>query len=712
MKQPSRPAHSQGNTPQRTVWPLLLIAALLTLCVSPATAEEASKAEPADETALPMVTNVVDPEGDPSLKDGFDATLKSITSAVETALFFDMTFGALKSTEVDDSGKTVYEIKPTTKTADKEFEAILTTKAGLPILAVDGSYKTVTVEKGAKYQPVTQKGNPETELGKAKISGASVPFLVIFLAVGAVFFTLWHNFINLRGFTHAIEIVRGKFTSKDDEGDISPFRALTSALSATVGLGNIAGVAIAVKTGGPGAIFWMMFLGLFGMTAKFHESTLAQIFRTKNEDGSVSGGPMYVLDKGFKQINPGMGKFGRVLAIVFAVFCIGAALGGGNMFQSNQAFEGFYSQFVAEESLAQKEREDLPEEVLRPLLNEKQLKAAATGDLVGKDNSEIRAGLSEDRVRAILLPSQIEKVLDAAAVEADNKRRGDLKANVSIGFGLVFATVVGIVVIGGITRIGAATSKIVPTMCLLYVAGCLMVILFNLGQIPRHVGLIFSEAFALESAFGGVVGVLIVGFTRAAFSSEAGLGSSAIAHSAAQQKEPVREGLVASLEPFIDTIVICFMTAMVVLITDAYQAPELVEESNGSAVTLFAFKQTALGVWFPYVLSVSIILFAFSTMISWCYYGERAWGYLLGLKSVFIFRLIFVACVFVGAVASLGPVLGFSDVMLLSMALPNIIGGVILAKLVKRELKSYWARYKSGEMTATSDAPAGPGNDA
>ena len=482
-------------------------------------------------------------------------------------------------------------------------------------------------------------------------------------------------------------------------------------MSATVGLGNIAGVAIAVKLGGPGAIFWMMFLGLFGMTAKFHESSLAQMFRVKNPDGSISGGPMYYLDHGFKKINNGMGTLGKVLAIIFAVFCMGASLGGGNMFQSNQAFEGFYSQFVASESLAEQRRDELPIEVLRPLLNDNQLSAAGTGDLAGKSPDEVRTALTEERVRAILLPSQIENVLDEEAVAADKAERNKLKGRVSIGFGLIFATLVGIVVVGGITRIGAATSKIVPIMCLLYVLGCLIVILSNLDQIPSHIGLIFQDAFAKESAYGGLVGVLIIGFQRAAFSSEAGLGSSAIAHSAAKQKEPIREGFVASLEPFIDTIVICFMTAMVVLITDAYIAPELVEESNGSAVTLFAFGQTSVGDWFPWILSVSIVLFAFSTMISWCYYGERAWGYLIGLKSVIVFRLIFVACVFVGAVASLGPVIDFADAMLLTMALPNIIGGVILAKLVKRELKAYWARYKAGEITGPAPDPDQSGSD-
>lgn len=681
---------------------------LLSLAAASTTSAQEATEENFD---LPLVTNIELPAGDPTLGDRFDSTLSTINTAVFTTLFFDVSFGAFRSEVVDESGNPVYEIKAIQKEADAEFEAILTTRSGIPIKKPNGEYRTITVPAGAKYQPVSIAGKPDTEQGDQLISGPKAPFLVVFLALGAIFFTFWHGFINIRGFKHAIDIVRGKFSRKDDDGEIPPFRALTSALSATVGLGNIAGVAIAVKLGGPGAIFWMMFLGLFGMTAKFHESSLAQMFRVKNPDGSISGGPMYYLDHGFKKINNGMGTLGKVLAIIFAVFCMGASLGGGNMFQSNQAFEGFYSQFVASESLAEQRRDELPIEVLRPLLNDNQLSAAGTGDLAGKSPDEVRTALTEERVRAILLPSQIENVLDEEAVAADKAERNKLKGRVSIGFGLIFATLVGIVVVGGITRIGAATSKIVPIMCLLYVLGCLIVILSNLDQIPSHIGLIFQDAFAKESAYGGLVGVLIIGFQRAAFSSEAGLGSSAIAHSAAKQKEPIREGFVASLEPFIDTIVICFMTAMVVLITDAYIAPELVEESNGSAVTLFAFGQTSVGDWFPWILSVSIVLFAFSTMISWCYYGERAWGYLIGLKSVIVFRLIFVACVFVGAVASLGPVIDFADAMLLTMALPNIIGGVILAKLVKRELKAYWARYKAGEITGPAPDPDQSGSD-
>lgn len=676
---------------------------------TPTKAKDAEVKQPSKDTVKAAPSSINEEEEPKSIGDHFNDGIGKINSFVAKALFFDASFGLLKSEVKNEEG---------------------------------------VVQKDADGEPL--------------MTGPEIPFMVIFLAMGAVFFTFWHGWINIRGFGHAIAVVRGKFTSKDDPGDVTPFRALTSALSATVGLGNIAGVAIAVKTGGPGAVFWMMFLGLFGMTAKFHESTLAQLYRKSNPDGSISGGPMYYLDIGMKEKGPGMAIFGKALAIIFAIFCMGGALGGGNMFQANQSFEGFYSSFVATPSLAENTRKEMSIETLRPLLTEKQLNAVKKTDDTLKDAKleSIRSELPETRVREIVTTKQVRNKLLAevirptltteqletlrleqksppidlealrgglknstvvaaaskaqtkAAMEStgiakDETARGDVRHRVSIGYGLIMAVLVGIVVIGGITRIGAATSKIVPTMCLLYVFGCSVIIIANIDQVPSHIGLIFKDAFAWESAFGGFIGVMIIGFQRAAFSSEAGLGSSAIAHSCAKTSEPVREGFVASLEPFIDTIIICFMTAMVVLITDAYIAPELVDESNGSAVTLYAFQKTRvawLAAWFPSVLSISIVLFAFSTQISWCYYGERAYGYLFGLRSVVVFRLIFVTCVFVGAVASLGPVLDFSDLMILSMAFPNILGGLILAGVVKRKAKDYWRRLKAGEMDMDSDS--------
>jgi AGCS family alanine or glycine:cation symporter len=466
------------------------------------------------------------------------------------------------------------------------------------------------------------------------LAPAKMPFIVVWLALGAVFFTVFHGFKTLRGFWHAVRVVAGRYQHQEDVGEISPFRALTSALSATVGLGNIAGVAIAMVVGGPGALFWMMFLGLFGMASKFHESTLAQLFRTTNPDGSISGGPMYTLDAGFRQHLPALWPLGRTLAIIFAIFCMLASLGGGNMFQSNQAFEGFFTQFVVDESMT---------------------------------------------------PEQLDNLEDW----------------LSIGFGLFMAVIVGFVVLGGITRIGAATSKLVPIMAVIYVLACTVIVLENIDQLPRLIGMVLHDAFAGDAVFGGAIGAMMVGLQRAAFSSEAGVGSSAIAHAAAQTREPVREGFVASLEPFIDTVVICFMTGMVVLITGVYTDFE--GDVAGTAVTLAAFeKEAAFGGVFPYILTISIILFAFSTMISWCYYGERSAGYLTGPAKakygVLAFRLVFVFCVFVGAVADLGPVLDLADAGLLSMALPNILGGLLLAPLVGKMANDYWRRLKAGEF--------------
>lgn len=565
---------------------LLLIALLMVMAPAPtAVAQDDSPdttqqgdtqpAEQAEEAATEEAEQESEASWTESINETLDYTLGAVNKRLFTVLFFDVSFSAFD-----------YEVK-------------------------------------------------DDETGEKETVEPAVPFLVIFLTLGAVFFTLWHRFINIRAFFHAWKIVFGKYTHPSDVGELSPFRALTSALSATVGLGNIASVAVAMVAGGPGALFWMMFLGLFGMCAKFHESTLAQMFRVKNEDGSISGGPMYYLDKGLKSINPALAGPGKILAVVFAIFCMLAALGGGNMFQANQAFEGFFSTFI-------------------------------------------QPGI--------------------AAEEVDSVRSLS-----SIGFGLLMSAMVAVVVLGGITRIGATTSKVVPFMAVVYVSACITIILANASAVPELIGEVLRQAFSAEAAFGGTIGAMMMGFQRAAFSSESGLGSSAIAHSAAKTDHPVREGFVASLEPFIDTIVICFLTGMTVLITGAYKNAE-----GGAAVTVYAFKQVDfLASWFPYILSICIVLFAFSTMISWCYYGERAWGYLFNIKSVFIFRIVFVIFVFIGSVASLGAVIDFSDAVLLSMAFPNIIGGIILAPLVKRKVADYWQKFRSGELDGSTPDTTG-----
>ena len=461
-----------------------------------------------------------------------------------------------------------------------------------------------------------------------------VPLLIAWLGGGAIFLTVYHGFINVRAFGHAWAVVRGKWSGGADGGDIAPFQAFTSALSATVGLGNIASVASAMVIGGPGALFWMVVLGFCGMTAKFHETTLAQLYRVENPDGSVSGGPMYFISRGFRDLNPKLGGLGAGIAAVFAVLLMMASLGGGNLYQVNQAYEGFFDQFVA----------------------------PGLADAVGTPGYESTRG------------------------------------TVAIGFGLLMAVLVGAIVLGGITRIGRVTSVIVPFMAVLYVSACWVIIGSNLDRLPSLIGSVFAEAFTPEAGLGGVIGVLMVGFQRAAFSSESGLGSSAVAHAAAKTAEPVREGFVASLEPFVDTIVICTTTGLTVLVTGAYVAEGL--GGDGAAVTLYAFEQKPIlnTLRFPEILAVSIVLFALSTMISWCYYGERAWGYLFGVRSVVVFRLVFVAVVFLGALTSGGVAIDLADLSLLACAFPNLLGGFILAPLVKRRLRSYWAAYREGRL--------------
>ncbi len=445
----------------------------------------------------------------------------------------------------------------------------------------------------------------------------AIPIVVAWLVVGAIFFTLRMQFVNIRMFGHALVVTAGKYDDPDDEGEISHFQALSSALSATVGLGNIAGVAIAVAAGGPGAIFWMVIAGLLGMSSKFTECTLGQMYRTTRPDGSVSGGPMHYLDEGLREI--GLGPLGKVMAVAFALMCIGGSLGGGNMFQANQS------------------------------------NAAVFGVLTEYGMVSPESGTT-----------------------------------VSIVYGLGLAFVVGLVIIGGIKRIGMAAGVIVPLMCGVYVLAGLFILVTNGSAVPAAFSAIVSQAFTPEAGMGGFIGVLIQGFRRAAFSNEAGVGSASIAHSAATTKYPVREGIVALLEPFIDTVVICTMTGLVVVVTGAYQ----VEGLDGVLMTQRAFGSVIS--WFPVVLSGAVMLFAFSTMISWSYYGERCTVWLFGDRARTPYRVLFLFCVFFGSVIELGSVLGFSDLMVLGMAFPNIFGAVLLSGKVKAALDRYIRDLKSG----------------
>ena len=451
-----------------------------------------------------------------------------------------------------------------------------------------------------------------------------IPLVVAWLVLGAIYFTIRMRFVNLRGFGHAIQVTRGRYTDPDahDTGEVSHFQALASALSATVGLGNIAGVAIAVSTGGPGAIFWMVMAGFLGMSAKFTECTLGQKYREVRPDGRVMGGAMFYLSKGLGEM--GMGGLGKVLAVMFAILCIGGSLGGGNTFQVNQS---------------------------------------------------------------------LNALQETAPWLADNRWV----------YGLIMSILVGVVIIGGIRRIASTAEKIVPSMCGIYVLACLFVLFTHASDIGTAFSTIFSSAFTLEAGWGGFLGVLVTGFKRAAFSNEAGVGSAAIAHSAAKTDYPVREGIVALLEPFIDTIVVCTMTGLVIVISGAYDGGALAEAAapfaaanNGAGLTSMVFGEKIS--WFPYVLSVAVMLFAFSTMISWSYYGERCWAYLFGDNASMSYRVLFLVFTFLGSIITSTNVLDFGDLMILGMAFPNVLGVVLLSGKVRQDLDSYWRKLKSGDF--------------
>ncbi|MCP4521822.1 MAG: alanine:cation symporter family protein [Cytophagales bacterium] len=448
-------------------------------------------------------------------------------------------------------------------------------------------------------------------------NGSGLPLILVWLIVASVFFTLSLKFINIRGIKYFPKIVKGAYTKPEDKGEVTHFQALTAALSGTVGLGNIAGVAVAIASGGPGATFWMIAAGLLGMSAKFVECTLGVKYRQINENGSISGGPMYYLTKGLAEKK--LGTFGKVLAVIFAISCIGGSFGGGNMFQVNQAYE----QFV-----------NLP---------------------------WFKGGFFSENAWV---------------------------------FGLIMAGIVGVVIIGGIKSIAKVTDKIVPFMCGIYVLAALIIIFTNAGALPKAIGLIFSSAFAPKAIAGGMIGVMIQGFKRAAFSNEAGIGSASIAHSAVKTGEPVTEGFVALLEPFIDTVVVCSMTALVLVITGYYDNGEL----SGISLTSAAFSSHFS--WFKPILALAVILFAFSTMISWSYYGLKAWTYLFGENKMMenIYKMVFCLFIVVGASMSLGKVVDFSDSMIFLMSIPNIIGLYILSGDVRKDLASFIKRVKSGEL--------------
>ncbi len=484
--------------------------------------------------------------------------------------------------------------------ADRSGKLKQITPAGKVVYDADNINDVIEV--GAENLAAIEFDTPEPVLHpNGDVQQKNIPFIVVWLVLGAIFFTLRMRFINFRGFKHAIDLVRGKYSAPDhhEAGEVTHFQALTTALSAT---------------GGPGATFWMIIAGLIGMASKFTECTLGVKYRKINENGEISGGPMYYLTQGLEKRN--LGGLGKVLAVIFAILCIGGSFGGGNMFQANQAFAQLAGEF--------------------PVLSEW-----------------------------------------------------------GVVFGIVLALLVGVVIIGGIKSIANVTDKIVPFMAGLYVLFSLIIIGMNITNVGAVFAEIFNGAFSAPALKGGVIGVLIVGFQRAAFSNEAGVGSASIAHSASKTDEPVSEGVVALLEPFVDTVVVCTMTALVLVFTGyADGTSGLV----GSELTSAAFG--SVFPWFTYVLIIAILLFAFSTMISWSYYGLKAWTYLFGNSkaSDYSYKALFLVFIVIGSSAGLGAVLDFSDLMILGMAFPNILGLVLLSSEVRKDMISYFNRIKSGAI--------------
>ena len=482
--------------------------------------------------------------------------------------------------------------------------------------------------------------------------GTVVPTIIFLLVLGAAFFTFYFGFINVRKFPVAVNVVRGKYddihdhgiqgkanlnveqgdlvdTIRDEsqEGEVSYFQALATAVSGTVGNGNIAGVALAIALGGPGATFWMILCGLLGMSTKFVECTLGVRYRDIGPDGTVYGGPMYYLRKGLAE--RGFATLGKILAGIFAFLCVGASFGGGNAAQSNQA-------------------------------------AMQLADLLN---------FSGGNARTII--------------------------------GFIIMILVGIIIIGGIKRIASVTEKIVPFMAVLYMLACLFIILTNFSSAINAFGQIFAQAFSPQAGLGGLVGVLIIGFQRAAFSNEAGAGSASIAHSAVKTKYPASEGLVALLEPFIDTVVICTMTALVIIIFNN-GGEQFTYGGDGSGAVLIdgvraegaGITAKAFAAYIPYsniFLTAAVVLFALSTMISWSYYGLQSWMFLFGKSKIadLSYKFLFLAFIVIGAAGDMSSVWGFSDAMILALVFPNMIGLFILFPVVKEELAKYLKAIKA-----------------
>ena len=448
-------------------------------------------------------------------------------------------------------------------------------------------------------------GDPFFCLPSSNVCQGGFPFIVIWLIVTATFFTIYLRGVNFRLFGHALDVARGKFDQADEAGEISPLKALFSAIAATVGLGSIAGVSVAVAIGGPGAIFWIVVGGLMGMASKFAEVTLSLCYRKIDADGKVFGGGFNYLEAGLSE--RGLPKLGKILAVIFAVFCLGGAAGGGNMFQSNQAVSMVSGSFTA---------------------------------------------------------------------------LADAKPWLSLGLALL----VGAVLLGSIKTIAKVANVISPLKGVLYLICALIIIAVNIENLGHALALIFTEAFSGAAAKGGLVGMLAIAFQRASFANEAGVGSAPIAHAAARTDEPVREGAAALLEPLF-AAGIGLLTGLVVVITGAYVGAD---SMKGVLIASSAFATVAP--WFPYLLVANVLVFAYSTLIGWSYYGEIAWSYLFGRKYVKLYVALYALTVFVGGVSNFGVVMDLADLFILGMAIPNVVALVLLRKRIRDELVSYSTR--------------------
>ena len=465
---------------------------------------------------------------------------------------------------------------------------------------------------------------------KINIAGVEITLVIAWLVIAAVFFTLYFRFINLTGMWHGVQLAFGKDADEDAPGEITHFQALCTALSGTVGIGNIGAVAFAIATGGPGALFWLVVAGFLGMTTKFAECTLGVKYRHQNPDGTFSGGPMYYLNRGLA--DKGLPWLGKFLGGFYAVGLVFGCLGAGNMFQSNQA----YSQFV----------------------------------VVTGGRSSFFA------------------------------ERGWL-------FGIILAIVLGLVIIGGIKSIAKVTSKLVPLMAVMYCSCALVVLLMNAQYIPAAIGWVFREALGTKQVAGGMVGIMMIGFQRALFSNEAGLGSASVAHAAVKTRYPITEGLVATVGPFLDTIVICTLTSLCIITTmlavdDFSVATDGTKLARGIELTSAAFERNIS--WSPYLIAVAGLLFALSTMISWSYYGTRAWCYLVGEGKIriLIFNAIFCCFSALGCMLKLSAVIDISDALIWLIAVPNIIGLYFLCSDLKTDLREYMAMVRQRDSDKSS----------